>query len=160
MAHAITDGLTPAHHDDLAGKIEELWGKAHHERDSVRDKTLIRGVNRRDTLKKNWKYWGGKGIFTAHVMFEWGVATSISPLRFDGIASDDTRYEALRHNGFRTEFLSALQRVVDLKMYEEFGRTGWTHKLAKVTQKQLIPEIVTMVALGWYQAIIDAEKKA
>ena len=27
MAHAITDGLTPAHHYPLSDKIEELWGK-------------------------------------------------------------------------------------------------------------------------------------
>ena len=32
LAHAIVDGLTPAHHYPLGDKIAELWGKSHNER--------------------------------------------------------------------------------------------------------------------------------
>ena len=38
MAHAITDGLTPAHHYPLGEKIEELWGRPQNERASIAEK--------------------------------------------------------------------------------------------------------------------------
>jgi hypothetical protein len=159
LAHAVTDGLTPAHHDDLGGKIEELWGKAHHERDSVRDKTIIRGDDLVDTFKKNWKYWGGGGVFTAHIMFEWGVAMTIGPVKFGphtgANANDIIRLEK---NGFEALFYESLRKIHAMNMYEEFGKKGWTHELAAQTKDELIPEIVKAVTLAWYQAVLMAEQ--
>ena len=79
LAHAVVDGLTPAHHYPLDDKIEELWGKPHDERLTIKDKNFIKGTSRRDTFAKNWEYWGAGGVFTAHFMFEWGVASVIAP---------------------------------------------------------------------------------
>lgn len=159
LAHAVVDGLTPAHHDNLGAKIEELWGKAHHERSSVRDKVLIRGHNKIDTLKKNWKYWGGKGVFTAHIMFEWGVATAIASVKFPvstgANANDMIRLE---QEGFETLFYESLRKVSALGMYQAFGEKGWTHELASLTKTDLIPEIVKAVTLAWYQAILLSRK--
>lgn len=160
MAHAVTDGLTPAHHDDLAGKIEELWGRAHHERDSVRDKTVIRGVSHIDTLKKNWEYWGNGGIFTAHIMFEWGVATTIAPTRFSkstGANSND--FIRLEKEGYEAMFYESLRKVHALNMYQTFGEKGWTRDLAVQTRTILIPEIVKSVSLSWAAAVQGAEKR-
>lgn len=78
LSHAIVDGLTPAHHYPLSDKIEELWGKPKEERTTIKEKNVIPGDNRRDQLSKNWQYWGAKGVFTTHVMFEFGV--TLSPL--------------------------------------------------------------------------------
>lgn len=159
LAHAVTDGLTPAHHDNLGAKIEELWGKAHHERDSVRDKVIIKGDNKLDTLRKNWKYWGGNGVFTAHVMFEWGVATAISSVKFPSStganANDMIRLE---QEGYEALFYESLRKVTALKMYQTFGEKGWTHELATTTKTKLIPEIVKAVTLAWYQAVLDSRK--
>lgn len=158
LSHSVTDGLTPAHHDNLGAKIEELWGKAHHERDSVRDKTIIRGVSHIDTLKKNWQYWGHGGIFTAHVMFEWGVATALISVKFPastGINQHDI--EKLKKKGFEVMFYESLKRVSSLKMYETFGAKGWSHELALITKQSLIPEIVKTVALAWFTAHLIAE---
>ena len=85
LSHAIVDGLTPAHHYPLAEKIEELWGKSHGERSSTKDKIVITGHNRRDTISKNWQYWGMGGIFSAHIGYEWGVATALSLGNFKNI---------------------------------------------------------------------------
>jgi hypothetical protein len=41
LAHAIVDGLTPAHHYALDDKIESLWGKPHYERMSIKEKNII-----------------------------------------------------------------------------------------------------------------------
>lgn len=158
LAHAVTDGLTPAHHDNLAEKIEALWGKAHHERDSVRDKALIRGNGSIDTLRKNWQYWGSGGTFTAHVMFEWGVATTIAPLTFTNIGPNGNDYIRLEHEGYEVLFRESLAKVVEMKMYETFGKAGWTRGLANQTRRELIPEIVKAVTLAWYQAIVLAGK--
>lgn len=158
LAHAVTDGLTPAHHDDLSGKIEDLWGKAHHERDSVKDKAWIRGVNRRDMLRKNWEYWGKGGIFTKHFMFEWGVATSIMSLKFDDTLVSGDDFIRLEAHGFKAVFYEALQKIAAMRMYDEFGKKGWNRHLATETRRVLIPEIVKAVTLAWYQAVIDMEK--
>lgn len=158
LAHAVTDGLTPAHHDNLAEKIEELWGKTHDQRDSVKDKALIVGENHIDTLKKNWRYWGAGGVFTAHYMFEWGVATSISMVRFpQNIGANGNDTIRLEKHGFEFMFYESLDKVVALKMYEDFGKNGWTKELASQTKNKLIPEIVKAVCLAWYQAVLLAE---
>lgn len=155
LAHAVVDGLTPAHHDNLGDKIEELWGKAHHERDSVLDKVLIRGNSGFDTLKKNWQYWGGKGVFTAHIMFEWGVATALTSVKFPsstGVSANDMI--RLEQQGFEELFYESLRTVSTLNMYQSFGEKGWTRELATLTKAKLIPEIVKAVTLAWYQAIL------
>lgn len=159
LAHAVVDGLTPAHHYPLGDKIEELWGKAHTERISVIDKNVIKGINRRDTLSKNWQYWGPHGVFTAHILFEWGVALAIAPLRFDDASPHDDDFTALRGKGFDVIFLESLTRVSDLGMYDEFLKTGWSRKLIRQTRKELIPEIIKTVTLAWYEAILLAEKR-
>jgi hypothetical protein len=159
LAHAVTDGLTPAHHDNLAATIEELWGKAHDERSSVRDKAIIRGDNHLDTLKKNWKYWGSGGVFTAHFMFEWGVATTIAPVRFSpSVGANGNDVIRLEKQGYEELFYESLRKVTALKMYESFGDKGWTHELAAQTNQVLIPEIVKAVSLAWYQAVLLSQE--
>jgi hypothetical protein len=159
MAHAIVDGLTPAHHYPLSDKIEELWGKSHTERLTIRDKNFIKGKSPRDTISKNWQYWGSGGVFTAHFMFEFGVASTIAALKFDEeyVGLDDI--ERLKKQGFDTLFLEAVHKIDGMKMYDEFGGKGWTRQLALRTRKILIPEIIKLVTLGWYQAVLLSRKK-
>jgi hypothetical protein len=152
LAHAVVDGLTPAHHYPLNDKIEQLWGKPHHERTTILDKNFIHGHNRRDTFAKNWEYWGMGGVFTAHFMFEWGVASVIAPETFDDCAPTASDIARLENDGFEAVFMNALRKIDKLKMYDEFGNTGWTHSLADTTKKVLVPEIIKTVCLAWYQA--------
>ncbi len=158
MAHAIVDGLTPAHHYPLNEKIEELWGKPKEERLTIRDKNIIRGKSRRDTISKNWEYWGAKGVYTNHFMFEWGVATTIAPLRLDDTAPAEEEFKRIQREGFETIFFETLHQIADLKMYEEFSRLGWTRQLGRETKDVLIPCMIIMVTLGWYQAIVMAKR--
>lgn len=160
LAHAVVDGLTPAHHYPLSDKIEELWGKSHHERTTIRDKNIIRGHNRRDTISKNWQYWGVGGVFTAHFMFEWGVASTISPYTFGESGPTDDDVAHLQDVGFETVFMESLRKIAALDMYTEFGNTGWTRSLASRTRKILIPEIIRTVCLAWCQAALDSQEEA
>lgn len=150
LAHAVVDGLTPAHHYPLNEKIEELWGKPHTERSTKRDKTIIKGTNRRDTVAKNWEYWGVGGVFSAHLAFEMGVASTIAGRRFNDVVITKQELEHVEESGFDTVFLEAMHRIDHLAMYTTFGERGWTRQLARQTQKTLIPEIIKTVCLGWY----------
>lgn len=159
MAHAITDGLTPAHHFPLNAKIEELFGMPAEERVTVRDKNIIKGNGKRDTIVKNWEYWGARGVWTSHFMFEWGVATAIKPLKFEEIDITETDITSLKDVGFERLFLDALHTIADMNMYDRFCRQGWTHSLAKETREILIPLIIKMVCLAWLKAVIDIDLK-
>jgi len=156
LAHAVVDGLTPAHHYPLHDKIEELWGKPRCEITGGKTKNIIRGKNRRDTVSKNWEYWGAKGVMTAHLMFEFGVATAISADNFKNFSLSIEDVESLKKNGFEYEFMQTLHFIDSHKMYDEFGKTGWTRRLANKTKKVLLPEIIKIVVLSWYQALTMA----
>lgn len=158
LAHAIVDGLTPAHHYPLADKIEELWGKPHTERTTIRDKNIIRGDNRRDSLRKNWEYWGAKGIFTTHFMFEFGFATTISPLRYNDLAPSSDDITRVAREGIVPLFEETLRSVYAKGMYEDFYKHGWTAGLARKSRVFLAPTIINMVTLAWYAAAEDAKK--
>ncbi len=157
LAHAIVDGLTPAHHYPLNDKIEELWGKPHTERLTKKDKTIIKGSNRRDTLSKNWQYWGVGGVFSAHLAFELGVASTVAPLRFSDSYPSQLDIRALEKNGFEATFLKSMHKVYKLHLYDEFGNKGWTRRLANQTRKVLVPEIIKTVCLAWYYAANEAK---
>lgn len=158
LAHAIVDGLTPAHHFPLADTIEELWGKPHDERMTKRDKSIIRGDSRRDTLKKNWQYWGAKGVFTTHYMFEWGFASTITPLRFSDFRLDKGEIARVEREGFTAVFEETIHDIYNLKMYEEYYKRGWTRRLARQSRETLAPAIINIVALAWYDAAYQVGK--
>jgi hypothetical protein len=159
LAHAIVDGLTPAHHYPLNDKIEELWGKPHHERLTKLDKNIIKGVNRRDTLSKNWQYWGFNGVFSAHIAFELGVASSIAPLKFNDVSLTAEDLKEVRQYGFEAIFMRALHRVDHLKLYDQFRAKGWSRAFANQIKKELLPEIINTVCIAWYYAYESSKDK-
>ncbi len=152
LAHAVVDGLTPAHHYPLNDKIEELWGKPHHERLTIADKNIIRGNGSLDTISKNWQYWGVGGVFSAHLSFELGIASTIATQQFSDIDPTPAEFKQVEQEGFEAVFMKMLYRIDAFKMYDEFGTNGWTHSLATQTRDILIPEIIRTVCLAWYYA--------
>lgn len=156
LAHAVVDGLTPAHHHALDEKIEELWGKPHHERLSIRDKNIIKGVNVRDSISKNWQYWGFGGVFTAHIAFELGVASTIAPLNYKKLSISPKILKRVDSEGFEAVYKDMVKEIYDLNMFEEFGLKGWDRRLARKTREVLVPAIITAVILAWYSAYQDS----
>lgn len=159
LSHAIVDALTPAHHYPLSDKIEELWGKPKEERTTIREKNVIPGDSRRDQLSKNWQYWGAKGVFTTHVMFEFGVASTITPLRFANSLPDGNLIVRARREGFETIMREFVWKVFDLDMFNEFYKSGWNRHLARTTRRQLVPIILQAVILAWLLASERAAAK-
>jgi hypothetical protein len=157
LAHAITDGLTPAHHYPLDDKIKELFGKTHNERRTLKDKNIIHGKNRRDTLSKNWEYWGAGGVFTAHLMYEMGVASTIAPEKFSEFSIKKSDIDYLIEVGFDVLYLESVQKIHNLNIYDNFTKSGWTVGLASETRTVLLPEIIRAVTLAWYQAALNVK---
>lgn len=158
LAHAIVDGLTPAHHYPLEKKIEELWGHPKEHRVTVKQKNIIKGLSYRDTFRKNWEYWGAKGVFTTHFMFEFGVASTIAPLSLpQAKPSPFERLEVMK-NGIGNIFTEAVREVHHLKMYERFYKQGWNRTLARQTKQELAPIIVRTIALAWYESAEKASE--
>ncbi|MGZ6005753.1 MAG: hypothetical protein ACXWLH_06465, partial [Candidatus Saccharimonadales bacterium] len=71
LAHALVDGLTPAHHHPYEEELSDIRG-TNVKRKTVKEKIVMPGDNRREQVKNNWKMWGPKGLISTHGMFEIG----------------------------------------------------------------------------------------
>lgn len=156
LAHAIVDGLTPAHHYPYEAELEKLRGESKDTRDSIKAKLIIPGSTKRDILIKNWEMWGAKGLFTTHALFEAGAAMIFAPLG-NHIASP-SRYDikTVNHLGFEEYFKRIAREVAMFEMYDNFYKKGWTRKLARTVREELAPRMASTVTLAWYMAAKDA----
>jgi hypothetical protein len=160
LSHAITDGLTPAHHYPLEEKLEELRdGQGLESRNTARKKLVLPGKTRRNQFANNWEFWGARGVMTTHIMFEWGIATTLAAGRMANTEPSGNDMVRMKKEGFIPLFDESLHRITQLELYEEFSRAGWTRRLARETKAHLMPEIVRTVTLAWYSCAMAAEAK-
>lgn len=159
LAHALTDGLTPAHHYPYEEKLVELRGGLGIEhRTTIRDKLVMPGDTTSEKLINNWKMWGAKGLFTTHGLFELGVATLIKPLTLSDVVPKLGMVDDIRHSGLTDYYIKIAREVAVLDMYERFYKKGWTPKLAYDVRHKLAPAIVSTITLAWFKAVEDAAK--
>lgn len=159
LAHAIVDGLTPAHHYPYEEKLTELrGGQGKESRTTLKAKLFIPGESRRQRFKNNWLMWGPKGLLQTHMMFEFGIASIIAPLNFgDSVPTEDEIAEA-REVGIALYFKRIAREIAVLDMYTNYQEKGWTPRLAHQVRHKLTPMIIKTVTLAWYLALIDAGK--
>lgn len=159
LAHAIVDGLTPAHHFPLEDKLVELRGEGIETRTSVKDKLIIRGPgdNHLSMLAKNWQFWGAKGVMTSHLLFELGIATAIAPMRLRAGYPTKTDLKKVKSLGTIELFKTNAQTIYNLDMYHRFIEKGWTSKLAGEVRDVLVPLIVKTVALAWLETLLNSQ---
>jgi len=159
LAHALVDGLTPAHHFPLHKHLEELRGEGLETRTTTKDKLIVRGKD--DTaaqmLVKNWQYWGAGGVMNKHGLFEWGVATIIAPMRLRAGYPTASECDDIMEVGVVEIFKRYVQQIHSLTMYDRFIQKGWTNRLARETREILAPMLVRIVTLAWYEAYRRAE---
>jgi hypothetical protein len=154
LAHAIVDGLTPAHHYPYERELTELrGGKGIETRTSIKEKLVLPGDTLRKRARNNWKMWGEKGLLSSHIAFEMGVATIITPIRYRTTQPSAADIEYLRRHGFGAYFKRQAQQIAQLGLYDDFIGSGWTPRLAKQVRRELVPIIINTVTLGWYDAI-------
>jgi hypothetical protein len=157
LAHAIVDGLTPAHHYPYEEELVRLRGGAGIEtRTSPKEKLLMPGDTIPERLSNNWQMWGDKGLLATHIAFEIGVAVMIMPLRLKNALPTPEELTKAKKIGAKKLFVERAQQVDDLHMYESFYKSGWTPRLAQLVRRELAPIIVNTVTLIWYAATSEA----
>ena len=159
MAHAIVDGLTPAHQYPYREIVDELMSDKDYKKIFGHEiKGIMRGKNLAQAVRNNWLYWGAGGVMTKHIAFEYGVAFLIAPISFRRLFPKKVRRSDFKDVDIEKMFYDQVRLVADLNMYTRFLDEGWTTKLALETRKVLVPEIVRAVALGWASSIELAGK--
>lgn len=156
LAHAIVDGLTPAHHYPYEAKLEEIWGHGINERTTVKQKWFPPGDTRREKLSKTWKVWGPKGLISMHSMFELGIAAIIAPLSMKEGVPKEEDIKLVKEIGVTDYFKRSAREIAVLDMYERFRRRGWSTRLVYDVRHRLGPTISRTIAVVWYQALLDA----
>lgn len=156
LAHAITDGCTPAHHYPYEATIEELWGGSKEDRTTIRAKWFPPADTVRERLEKSWKVWGPKGLISAHGLFEIGIATMIAPLTMSEALPTERELKLIQQIGVGEWFKRTAREIAVLDMYGRYQKKGWTTKLTYQVRHKLAPLIVQAITLSWYNAMVDA----
>ena len=159
LAHAIADGLTPAHHFPYQEAIDELMT----EKDFIKlfgtpIKGIMHGRSLAETARNNWLYWGANGYMSKHLAFEYGIAITMAAL------PDRTFTPQLSHSNFQAidlkkEFYRALARVHEQDKYTKFRHKGWNTELALTTKEVLLPEVIRVITLAWASCLPDSQKR-
>lgn len=158
LAHALVDGLTPAHHYPYEQKLTELMGGQSIEtRTTIKTKWVLPGDTRVEQFKNNWKMWGSKGLIMTHGLFEMGIATIIAPLTFGEVRIKKADIHTIQDTGIEDWFRNIAREIAVLDMYENYYQKGWTPKLAWQVRHRLGPTLIATVATVWYTALIEAE---
>jgi hypothetical protein len=150
LAHAITDGLTPAHHFPYAEKMAEIRGEDLTTRTSFAKKVVMPGGTMREKIVNNWEYWKPDGLLTAHGFFEFGIATATKTMLFRDVHLTVADRMAVQQGGIVPLYLDIVRRIYQMHIYDKFLRTSWTPKLARKIKADLLPEIIHTVLLSWY----------
>lgn len=159
LAHAIVDGLTPAHHYPYEEKLAELRsGQGIDSRNSLKEKLIMHGSTPVEKLRNNWKMWGSKGLMMTHGTFELGIASLITPLSFMDAVLTDTDLEEFQKVGMVEFFRRRARELALLDMYGAYYRKGWTPRLAYQVRHKLGPLIVRTLTAAWYGALLESQK--
>jgi hypothetical protein len=161
LAHAIVDGLTPAHHYPYEEKLVELRsGGSIADRNTIGKKLVMPGANASHQMSNNWKMWGPKGLFTTHAAFEMGVAFLIAPIKSRKMKPTPDKVTEFQAQSLAEWFRARAQEIDRMELYQTFYKSGWTVGLARRIRRQLTPTLVQSVALVWYGATLEAAGKA
>jgi len=157
LAHALVDGLTPAHHYPYEEALSDIRGVTDA-RKTIKEKIVMPGENRREKVKNNWKMWGPKGLLTTHGLFEIGIASIIKPLNFPDALPSEAELKEVIEIGPVERFKRTAREIAVLDMYNRYYRRGWTTRLALDVRQRLIPAVIKTVTLAWYAALVEAER--
>ncbi|MBP9761843.1 hypothetical protein KBD11_02115 [Candidatus Saccharibacteria bacterium] len=154
LAHAVVDGLTPAHHYPYEKELTILRkGQGIASRTSAKQKIVMPGDTVREKLRNNWRMWGDKGLLATHIAFEAGVALLILPMRYGRLALPTAPPEIMGRKPHLSYFTSQAKKVAKESYYEEFYSTGWTPRLGRKVRRDLVPDIVQTVGFIWFTAL-------
>jgi hypothetical protein len=156
LAHALVDGLTPAHHYPYEKELESLRGEDRNTRKGLVGRAYVKGDNRRDSFRRSYQLIGPKGLLTTHALFEGGAYTIMAPLRLASAMPSREDLAEVRDKGLTEIFQRLAREIASHDLYLRFYQSGWTPKLTRDIRRELAPRMVAMVTLAWYSALCDA----
>ena len=160
LAHALVDGLTPAHHFPYEEEVSKLRGGAPNEtRNTIKEKIVMHGDTRAELLANNWKMWGSKGLMSTHGTFEWGFSVLIAPMNFLDAIPTEQDINLMKQIGLREYFVQIAREVAVLNLFNDYYETGWNLQLAYRVRYKLAPILVRTITLAWYTAAEEAKSK-
>jgi hypothetical protein len=158
LAHAIVDGLTPAHHFPYEEELAKLrGGESLETRTSVMKKIIMPGSTPSKQMRNNWRMWGPKGLLSTHGMFEFGVATIIAPASFKNAVPTAREIQEVQDRGIVGLFQHKAKEIAALDLYTKYYKTGWTPRLARQIRRELAPTILHVICLAWYSAAYETQ---
>lgn len=161
LAHALVDGLTPAHHYPYEKELAELRGdRDRNSRKGLVGRAFVKGDTMRNSLLQSMKLVGPKGLLTNHALFEGGAYSIIMPLRLPRARPTPAELKRVRQEGIVPIFLQYVQEVAALQLYDRYMESGWTQPLTRDVRRQLAPHMVRIISLAWYAAGQQAKAKA
>lgn len=158
LAHAMVDGLTPAHHFPYSNELERIRGDSLKNRNSIKNKLFIKGHNLPDTARRNWSFWGAKGLFLTHGLFELGVAAIMMPVSFNTSLPTKKELSEFKKLGVTEWFIRTAREIALLNIFERFYDKGWTPKLAHDVRLLMAPRIIKSVTFAWHSAAQEAQE--
>ncbi len=156
LAHALLDGLTPAHQYPYEEELEKIRGESKDTRNTIYKKIVAPAETGSDMIAKNWQLWGAKGLVTTHALFEGGAAVVIKPISSKIAQPDRQAVKTIQNLGLAEYYKVVAKEVSDLDIYENFYKRGWTRSIAKCIRQELAPRMAQTVTLAWYMAVKDA----
>ncbi len=158
LAHAVVDGLTPAHHYPYEEKMLELrGGKTLDSRNTISEKLIFKGDKTSETILNTAKAYGPNGLMTAHALFEIGFTILVRPLRLPDAKPKSSDFELLDQKGHLGYFLSQAREIAVMDLYKSYLSSGWTPKLSNQIRHGLAPIMVKTVHMIWYSAIKEVD---
>lgn len=159
LAHAMVDGLTPAHHYPYEKELKELWGGAdRHARKGLLGRLYVKGDSVSLSVQRSLKLVGPKGLLTSHAMFEIGAFTLIAPLKLTRGKPTSKELAHIKEAGVMTVFKEMLHEIAEMEIFERFQTRGWTQTISQEIRRELAPRMVKMITLAWYSASLDAHR--
>ena len=157
LAHAVVDGLTPAHQYPYEAELSELrGGETNETRNSVIKKLILPGASPIHLIRNNWKMWGPRGLLTTHGLFEWGFAILIAPSHTKWKVPTPDKIAAFNDQSIAKWYRDLAQAIARMQLYDDYYKVGWTLPLARRVRNQLAPVIMQAVTTSWYGAAVDA----
>lgn len=159
LAHALVDGLTPAHHFPYEEEVSKLRGGAPNEsRTTIKEKLVMHGDTKTEMLMNNWRMWGTKGLMSTHGTFEWGFSALIAPMSFMDAVPTKKDQELIKQIGLREYFVRTAREVAVLDLFNDYYEKGWSLRLAYRIRYRLAPILIKTITLAWYAAAEDSKK--
>jgi hypothetical protein len=157
LAHALVDGLTPAHHFPYEEELSKLRGGAGNEsRTTIKEKLVMHGDTHTEKFVNNWRMWGSKGLMTTHGSFEWGFSVLIAPMRHTDVMPTQKERREFDEIGLRKHFVLTAREIATMGLYDQYYAKGWSLKLAYRIRYKLAPPVVKTITLAWLSAAREA----